>query len=440
MSLTKATYSMIDGAYANVLDFGAVGDGVNDDTSAIQAAMNSVTGGGRVYIPHGVYKTTSPLTFTDGICVTGESQFNTIIDSTASIVFKTGLSTTDPLQTVVRPEIENLYIKCRGNNKTGINIAGFQYGKFSRLVIELFGNASFGIYGTAVSGASPYYNRFYEIDMSGGALPATNANIGYCFVNEFTGNPVTERRAPNANVVIGGRLQGFNVAYLDVGVGNVVIGTCFESNHNVFSYGREAGAGGVSWPPGLTGNARVYGVYLEDNTGVWFQIYQSSGNITIEPAYMTGLSGTMLIDQGLGTNFLTWGSQLESTPAIIGGFTYFKRPPKIKYTITLEGDNLVSPGIYFKNTSGGEEGFLQNNSLASSAEFLRLYNTTALETVWKISIDGEGNYANGVGGSAFTTAGRPTVAQVGTMVFDTTLGKPIWWNGSVWKDATGTTV
>lgn len=41
MSLTKATYSMIDGAPINVLDYGAVGDGVTNDTSAIQAAINA---------------------------------------------------------------------------------------------------------------------------------------------------------------------------------------------------------------------------------------------------------------------------------------------------------------------------------------------------------------------------------------------------------------
>jgi hypothetical protein len=40
------------------------------------------------------------------------------------------------------------------------------------------------------------------------------------------------------------------------------------------------------------------------------------------------------------------------------------------------------------------------------------------------------------------TAGRPVVTVAGTMIFDITLGKPIWWDGValVWVDATGTPV
>lgn len=43
---------------------------------------------------------------------------------------------------------------------------------------------------------------------------------------------------------------------------------------------------------------------------------------------------------------------------------------------------------------------------------------------------------------SYTTAARPTAASVGTgsCIFDTTLGKPIWSDGTNWKDATGATV
>jgi len=55
MALTKVTYSMIEGASVNVLDYGATGDGITDDTAAIQAAIDyvaSLENGGSVVIPY----------------------------------------------------------------------------------------------------------------------------------------------------------------------------------------------------------------------------------------------------------------------------------------------------------------------------------------------------------------------------------------------------
>lgn len=62
MSLTKATYSMVNGAPINVLDYGAVGDNVADDTAAIQAAMNAAMAVGKqVFFPAGEYKITDTI-------------------------------------------------------------------------------------------------------------------------------------------------------------------------------------------------------------------------------------------------------------------------------------------------------------------------------------------------------------------------------------------
>ena len=39
------------------------------------------------------------------------------------------------------------------------------------------------------------------------------------------------------------------------------------------------------------------------------------------------------------------------------------------------------------------------------------------------------------------TANRPTLhLQVGQFFYDTSLGIPIWWNGTAWKNSSGTTV
>lgn len=55
--LTKVSYSMITGAPVNVLDFGAVGDGIANDTSAINTALASAANI-QLYFPPGTYKHT----------------------------------------------------------------------------------------------------------------------------------------------------------------------------------------------------------------------------------------------------------------------------------------------------------------------------------------------------------------------------------------------
>lgn len=45
-----------------VLDFGAIGNGIADDTTAIQNALNAGTGG-QVLLPQGAYRITAPITF-----------------------------------------------------------------------------------------------------------------------------------------------------------------------------------------------------------------------------------------------------------------------------------------------------------------------------------------------------------------------------------------
>ena len=57
MSLTKVTYSMIQGAAFNALDYGADPTGTSDSRAAIQAAIDAAqaTGGGTVVIPEGTY-------------------------------------------------------------------------------------------------------------------------------------------------------------------------------------------------------------------------------------------------------------------------------------------------------------------------------------------------------------------------------------------------
>ena len=66
----------------SVKDFGAVGDGVVDDTAAIQAAIDSITLAGTLHFPQGVYKITSTISIlgnTRNITCVGDNGVESIV-------------------------------------------------------------------------------------------------------------------------------------------------------------------------------------------------------------------------------------------------------------------------------------------------------------------------------------------------------------------------
>ena len=71
----------------NVKDFGAVGNGVADDTAEIQAALTAAaSSGGMVWIPKGTYKISSTLTVPNGVSVSGPGAAHAIISTTDTII------------------------------------------------------------------------------------------------------------------------------------------------------------------------------------------------------------------------------------------------------------------------------------------------------------------------------------------------------------------
>jgi hypothetical protein len=82
MSLTKATYSMINGACANVLDFGTnTTPGVTDMSAAFTAALAT---GKAVYAPAGTYLVRNVKLTSDGQCIFGDGPQLTNIQTDAA--------------------------------------------------------------------------------------------------------------------------------------------------------------------------------------------------------------------------------------------------------------------------------------------------------------------------------------------------------------------
>lgn len=96
---------MWEGHYLNAKDFGAVGDGIFDDTKAIQDAINTALERkiNSVFLPSGTYMISKPLLLktdwrrshfwgADGVKLSGENIYNTVIKKTGDFVY-TGINT-----------------------------------------------------------------------------------------------------------------------------------------------------------------------------------------------------------------------------------------------------------------------------------------------------------------------------------------------------------
>ena len=82
---------MIAGAPVNVKDFGAAGDGITDDTAAIQAALGASK---HVYFPAGTYLITSQLVLSHGHNLTGDgpNNYGQFSSNTPSILNFSGIT------------------------------------------------------------------------------------------------------------------------------------------------------------------------------------------------------------------------------------------------------------------------------------------------------------------------------------------------------------
>ena len=299
MSLTKVTYSMISGAVANVLDFGASPSATASvNTAAIQAAINS---GQLVYLPKGVYQTNAPLVFDeDTLGMVGENYTygapnGSVIDYTGSdeAVKVFGSAST---RQVTGLTMERFGIAVRSANAKGLNFRDASYSRFKDIWIRLYASNSTGVYGigneqVSLLNSAPYYNVFDNVQVFGQTDGVTTVGQrGYWFVGDGVG---ADADGPNANIITNvGRLAGLEVGFdIYSGNGNMFSNISLEA---IRSYCFKIGDG-VGAPGRAAGNV-FNNIRVEGDTGCVFAKFVAQADSNTFTNYFAGSLDTVLFE------------------------------------------------------------------------------------------------------------------------------------------------
>lgn len=192
MTLTKVTYSMINGAPVNVLDYGAVGNGVADDTAAIVAALAATTS--TVYMPAGTYRVSTNLNIGAKQLI-GAGKYETIIQcfsptsngrfggSATNQAAVYSLGTTG--NTISGSQVSDLTIDCDGLlNATGsVGLKGVMFYKSHACIasnVRVIDSRSYAFWCADAIGSTDFCSAVFE------DCEETGSEIGFEAVNPST--------------------------------------------------------------------------------------------------------------------------------------------------------------------------------------------------------------------------------------------------------------
>jgi len=315
-------------------------------------------------------------------------------------------------------------------------------------------------------------------------------NIPRAFASGTGGAAFKFVRGANANQIFGGKVGGSyrGAEFTSLSSGNLIVGTDFEENadchiyvdaaNNVFS-----GLHMESAPIGFNITS------LGTNTQRINTTYATTTVVNVQDASKLGTvldtrfeSAATMGDLRFGSakfksTYLTASTNLDYDPDLVSGSsnTSYRMFLNTNTTgsrrfVLYKGDGTSTESISFNAGTGeiSHGDILQASSTNIVRKMIRAAaipstgawstgdkvlrtnpNTTnSVVTEWTCVTAGtSGTWtATGWYTKKDTTANRPTgltSSDTGVQFFDTTLaaaGKPIWWNGSAWVDATGTIV
>lgn len=331
----------------SVKDFGAKGDGVTDDTGAIQAAINYANSVAyrEVRVPAGVYNVASNLIIKEGVALVGENVARQAmpgdwINGTANQQNGTSFWTNHSAgnasgASFIRLErgstVENINIWYTGQTKVDDPATIVAYPP----TFEITTNIGAGNADNATISNCAALNCYEFLRIGDGVNPVGRPMVENCFANPFY-------KGVTANLMSG-----------DVGfLRKVLIENLFTTvpNHmpNLYSHIRTNCVAfdiGNSQGFNLTDCiALAYGVGLRVETRSWIQVSNCLFDHCGLPFHAIGADRVMLSNSTFITNFLA-GSPSAKVEGVING---------LMFSNCFFGDNYssIKTGIYCKHTAG----------------------------------------------------------------------------------------
>lgn len=360
MALTKVTYSMIQGAAFNVLDYGVKGDGVTDDTDAIQALLRTASGQGPVYFPAGTYMVRTNQILPGNVNKRGihiPSNSELILDENATIQ---GIATIDDVYNVLCVYlVDNVTI--RGGTIRGDADTHTPSAFFNGICLRIQGSTNVTVENVSFTNGYADGCAIVYDDITAPYVDCKNIHLINC------NSTYNNRNGLSVIGCDGGSVVGGNYSY-NFGEGNTECGIDIEPNSTKPSASGPSTvsnftvSGIVAHSNGLTGIALAgYGNIL--NVSVVGNTLKNNGSgISLTKIITAGVTNTLsdisiagnssnndnIIGYGGITNLSVVGNKLYDSPAFGG----------LKIAEQTIGSELIINGTFDSGTTGwlGERG------------------------------------------------------------------------------------